>query len=163
MRSIGALCAVMSPRLAAGLGLALFADALDRHHFLVVGGVEHDHALGRAPGDADAVHRAADQLAAVGYQHELVGLLDRERGHQPADLRLDRLLTLLAFPDRHRAKTFAAAVGDAVLVGRRALTEASLGHRQDELLGRRHLDIALLAEFDRARRGLLRLLGIGLL
>ena len=36
------------------------------------------------PGDADAVDRAADQLAAVGDQHDLVALLDRERGDQPA-------------------------------------------------------------------------------
>src|SRR6186997_335894 len=88
--------------------VALFADALDRPPLLVVGGVEHDHALGRAAGDADAVHRAADQLPAVGHQHELIGLLDRERGDQPADLLLDRLRALLALPDRHRDQAFAA-------------------------------------------------------
>ena len=93
--------------------------------------------------------RAADELAAVGHQHDLVGLLDRERGDQPADLvRSSR--ALLAFPDRHRDDAFAAAAGDPVLVGRRALAVAALGNRQHELLGRRHLDIALLAELDRA-------------
>jgi len=58
---------------------ALFlADMLDRNDVLVLGGVEHDHALGRAAGDADALDRAADQLALVGDQHDLVGVLYRE-------------------------------------------------------------------------------------
>ncbi len=63
---------------------------------LIVGGVEHDHALRRAAGDADAVDRRADELAAVGDQHELVGLFHRERRDELADLLLDRLLALLA-------------------------------------------------------------------
>ena len=56
----------------------VFADVLDRHHVFVVGGVEHDDALGRAAGDADALDRTADQLALVGHQHDLVAILDRE-------------------------------------------------------------------------------------
>src|ERR1700676_677723 len=36
----------------------LFADALDRDHALALGGIEYDHALRRAAGDADAVDRA---------------------------------------------------------------------------------------------------------
>src|SRR5689334_941378 len=145
---------------AAVLGLALFADPLDRDHLLILGGVEHDHALGRASGDADAVHRAADQLAAVGDQHKLIGFFHRERSDQRADLLLDRLGALLALPDRHRDQAFAAAVGDPVFVGRRAFAVAALGYRQDELLGGRHLDVALLAELNGARRGLLAFLGV---
>src|SRR5262249_51273371 len=57
--------------------VAFLADALDRDHLLVVGGVEHDHALRRPAGDADAFDPGADQLAAVGHQHQLVLLLDR--------------------------------------------------------------------------------------
>src|SRR5882724_146201 len=44
--------------------LAFLADALDRDHALAFGGVEHDHALGRAPRDADALDARADELAA---------------------------------------------------------------------------------------------------
>ena len=52
--------------------------------------------------------------------------------------------------ERHRDDAFAAAAGGAVLVGRRALAETALGHREHELLGRRQFDIALLAQLDRA-------------
>src|SRR3954454_11492103 len=58
--------------------LAVIADMLDRDHVLVLGGVEHDDALGRAAGDPDALDRATDQLSLVGHQHDLVALLDRE-------------------------------------------------------------------------------------
>src|SRR5260221_367509 len=88
-----------------------FADALDRHHPFALGGVEHDHALRRAAGDADAVDRAADELALVGDEHDLIRVLDREGA--------DDLAVLLA--DRHRNDAFAAAAGDAVLEGRGAL------------------------------------------
>ena len=57
---------------------AVLADVLDRHHMLVLGSVEHDDTLGRAARDADALDRAADQLAPVGHQHDLVTVLDRE-------------------------------------------------------------------------------------
>src|SRR5258708_37858649 len=82
--------------------LAFLADALDRDHALAFGGVEHDHALGRAPGDADAFDAGADQLAAVGDQHELVAVLDRERGDQLAGLLADRAAALPHVP-RHDA------------------------------------------------------------
>src|ERR1700685_15117 len=62
--------------------LALLAEALHRHHALVLGGVEHDHAAGLAALDADLGDAAADQLAAVGDQHQLVLLLHRERADQ---------------------------------------------------------------------------------
>src|SRR5512133_97979 len=64
--------------------VAFLADALDRDHPLALRGVEHDHTLGRAPGDADAFDARADELAAVGHQHELVPVLDRERRDQLA-------------------------------------------------------------------------------
>jgi hypothetical protein len=56
----------------APVAVLFLADVLDRDHVLVLGGVEHDHALGGAAGDADAFDRAADQLALVGHQHDLV-------------------------------------------------------------------------------------------
>jgi hypothetical protein len=68
----------------------------------------------RLAGDADAVEQAADQLPVVGHQHESVGLLDRERGDQAADLVLDGLGALLAFPDRHRDDAAAAAARQQV-------------------------------------------------
>src|SRR5499427_4593330 len=86
--------------------LGLFGEPLDRDHALALGGVEHDDALGGAAGDADAVDRAADQLAAVGDQHDLVALLDRERGDDAA----------VAPGHVHGHDAFAAATGGAVLV-----------------------------------------------
>src|SRR5262249_54251409 len=56
----------------------VIADMLDRYDMLVFGGIEYDDALSRAAGDPDAFDWAADQLALVGDQHDLVGLLDRE-------------------------------------------------------------------------------------
>ena len=91
-------------------------------------------------------------LPCVGHQHDLVGLLDRERGDQLADLRLEHELAALLLPDVHGDDAFAAAAGDAVLVGRGALAVAALRQRQHELLGRRHFDIALFAELDRRHR-----------
>jgi hypothetical protein len=45
--------------------LGILADMLDCDDMLVVGGVEHDDALGRATGDADVGDRAADQAVNV--------------------------------------------------------------------------------------------------
>jgi len=58
--------------------LSILADMLDRNHVLILGGIEHDDTLRRTAGDADVLNRAADQLALVGNQHDLVGILDRE-------------------------------------------------------------------------------------
>src|ERR1700726_608221 len=118
--------------------LGLFRQPLDRRHLLALAGREHDDALRRAAGDADAVDRAADQLAAVGDQHDLVGFLDRERRHQAPVL----------FGDRHGDDAFAAAAGGAVLVRRRALAEAFFRNGEHKLLGFRHYDVALLAKLD---------------
>src|SRR5262245_48563888 len=122
--------------------VAFFADPLDRDDALTFRGVEHDHALGRASGDADAFHARADELAAVGDEHELILLLDRERSDHSAGLA----------GHRHGDDAFAAATGGAVLVRRGALAVAALGHREHELLRRRHLHIPLLAELDGAGR-----------
>ena len=74
---------------------------------LVIGRVEHDDALRRAAGLADAFDRAADKLSAIGDEHDLVGVLHRENGHQRP----------VAFVDGHRDDAFAAASGDPVLEG----------------------------------------------
>src|SRR5262245_61784302 len=95
--------------------VAFLADALDRDHPLALRGVEHDHTLGRAPGDADAFDARADELAAVGHQHELVPVLDRERRDQLAGFLPDRAVALAHI---HGDNAFSAAAGDAVFVGR---------------------------------------------
>src|SRR5665213_3257090 len=136
-RNAPSLAAVAVPVAVFGV----FADMLDRDHMLVLGGVEHDHALGGAAGDPDALDRTADQLALVGHQHDLVAVLDRERCHQLA----------VAVIDRHRHDAFAAAAGGAVFIGRGALAVAVHRHRQHYLFLRRHLDIAFGTELDRAR------------
>src|SRR6202011_3920557 len=99
--------------------LGVLADVLDRHHMLVLGGVEDDDALGRAAGDPDALDRTADQLTLVGHQHDLVRVLDRERGHQLA----------VAVVDRHRDDAFAAAARGPVFERRGALAVAIDGNR----------------------------------
>src|SRR5258708_6285834 len=85
----------------------ILADMLDGHHVLVIGGVEHDDALGRPAGDPDALDRAADQFTLVGHQHDLVTLLDRAGCSQLA----------VAAIDGHRHDAFAAAAGGSVFVG----------------------------------------------
>ena len=100
------------------------------------------HALRAAADDADVVDRHADDLAAVGDQHDLVAVLDREGGDQRA----------VPLVDRHGDDAFAAAPGDPVLVGRRALAVAVLRDGQDELLGGAHLGVALLGELAAGRR-----------
>src|SRR5262249_18666093 len=71
------LLAVVAPVIAPAVGLFL-AQALERHDLLVLSRVEHDHALGRASGDADTCDRRANELAAIGHQHHLIGLFHRE-------------------------------------------------------------------------------------
>ena len=72
----------------------------------------------------------------IGDEHDLVALLDREGADQPA----------VPLVDGHGDDAFAAASGDAVLVGRGALAVAVLRHREDELLVRAHLGVALAAD-----------------
>src|SRR6516162_5350172 len=141
------------PALAAVL-VAFLADALDRDHPLALRGVEHDHTLGRAPGDADTFDARADELTAVGHQHELIPVLDRERRDQLAGFLPDRAVALAHI---HGDDAFSAAAGDAVFVRRGAFAEAAFGHAEHELLDRRHFHVALLAELD----GAARLFGVG--
>jgi hypothetical protein len=42
----------------------------DRHDALALGLLKQEHSLRLAPGDVDVMQRAADELAAVGYQHD---------------------------------------------------------------------------------------------
>src|SRR5262249_33123254 len=120
--------------------LGVVCEPLDRGDTFAFSGGEDDNALCGTAGDTDAVNRAADELATVGDQHDLIAFLDRKGRDQPAVL----------FGDRHGDDTFAAASGGAVLVGGGALAEALFRNREHELLDRRHFDVAALAKLDRA-------------
>src|SRR5262249_24058618 len=109
-----------------------------------------------AAGDADPLDAGADQLAAIGDQHELVLVLDRERGDELAGFLPDAAVALAHV---HRNDAFSATTSDAVLERRGALAVTAFGNREHELLGRRHFHVALLAKRDRVR-GFLRLLGV---
>ena len=58
--------------------LAFLGQPLHGGDALAFGGREHDDALRRAAGDTDTVHGTADELAAVGNQHDLIAFLDRQ-------------------------------------------------------------------------------------
>ena len=68
--------------------------------------------------------RAADQLAAVGHQHDLVLVLDREGGDD----------ITVALGARDIGDALPAPVGDAVFIGRGALAIAIGRDGEDELL-----------------------------
>lgn len=103
----------------------LVGDVLDRHHVLVLGGIEHNHALGRTSGDADVLHRTADKLSRVGHQHDLVAVLDRERRNKLA----------VTIVNGHRDDALSAAAYGAILERRAALAVAVLADGQHELFG----------------------------
>ena len=63
-----------------------FADAINRDHALVLGGVEDGHTLGGAAGHADAADRNPDHLAAIGNHHDLVAAFNREGRNHWTDL-----------------------------------------------------------------------------
>src|SRR4030042_1619441 len=84
----------------------LIGNVLDRYRALALCGREYDHPLGRAPRDADVLDRHADQLTAIGDEHDLVGLLDGEGADQFA----------VPLVDDHGDDAFAAAARDAVFV-----------------------------------------------
>ena len=88
---------------ASGLAARL-ANAVDPNHVLLIRGVEHDHALRRPAGDANAGDRHSNQLPAVRHQHEFVACFHRERGDKRAVARVDR----------HGDDAFAAAPGNAI-------------------------------------------------
>src|SRR5262245_25436547 len=94
--------------------------------------LEQRDALGLAAGDADVVHRAADELPAIGHQHDLIAVGDGERRDDLA----------VALGDVHVGDALPAAAGDAVLIGRGALAIAAGGDGEDELLLGPQLGIA---------------------
>src|SRR5262245_6277145 len=53
-------------------------DALHRNDLFVLSGIEDGYALGRPAGHANSVDRNADDLSAVGHQHDLILVADRE-------------------------------------------------------------------------------------
>src|SRR5262249_52687402 len=118
---------------------AVLRHALDGDDLLAFLGLEYAHALRVAAGNAHVVHRHADELAGVGDQHDLVALLDGKRRNERAVARVDD----------HGADTFAAAAGDAVVVGRGPLAETAIGYGEHELLVRGELGVALWGELNR--------------
>src|SRR6266545_249369 len=94
-----------------GAGIVL-ADAHCRHHALALAHVDDAYAAGGATRNANAIHRTADQRAAVGHQHDLVVAQHGEGRHD------------LAAPGQtHQLDALAAAAGHPVLVSRGALAE----------------------------------------
>ncbi len=78
-------------------------------------------------------------LTAVGDQHDLVSLLNREGGDEFADSSAVIAMAVMPLPPRP---------GRAVFVRRRALAETVDRNRQHELLDGGEFDIALRAQFD---------------
>src|SRR5262249_12277011 len=115
----------------------VLADAHRRDHALALADIDDAHAAGGATGDANSVHRTADQRAAIGHQHDLVAVAHRESRHD-----------LAASRQAHELDAFAAAAGHPVLIGRGALAEARRGDREHELF----LALQLLEAFGRQRR-----------
>ncbi len=110
-----------------------FADAFDTDDLFALSRIEDDDALRAATGDADAFDRTADQLAAIGHQHDSIAIFDRHGGDERAVTR----------SDRHGDNAFAAAPGDAIFVRGGALAIAIGGDGQNNLLLGRHFGIAL--------------------
>src|SRR5262245_10843211 len=67
--------------IAVSVPLGVLGEPGDGDDALTLLHLEQRHALGLAAGDADVVDWAADELAAIGHQHDLVALRHRERGH----------------------------------------------------------------------------------
>src|SRR5207302_5713259 len=96
---------------------------------------DHD-TLTAPPRDADIVYRAADHHAAVGDQHNLVVVPDREHGD-------DRV----APPGQvHVVDTLPAASGDAVIMGRAAHAKALFGDAQHHFLALREIGEGILGK-----------------
>src|SRR5450432_537267 len=107
--------------------VALVAHVAERRHrddMLAVADLEDDDALARAARHADSEYRAADHRAAIGDQHDLVFMGDRKDG--------DDMIPALG--QRHVDEPLPAAPGDAVIIGRAARPEASLGDAEAALL-----------------------------
>ncbi len=103
------------------------------------------HTLGVAASNADVIDGAADQLAAVGHQHDLIGFSHGERRHQ-------RTVALI---DNHGNDAFAAPSRSSVLVRRGPLTIALLRNSQHELFFRAKLREALRRQLGRTTTVLL--------
>ena len=131
---VGSLAPKLCP-----LFILRLANPFDRHDLFVNCRREDRDTFGRAAGNADAVDRHTDQLAAVGDEHDLVRVLDREGRHQLADLAGLGCIS--------GADTLAAATGNTEVIGRRALAETLFGYGKYELLARLEFLVALLAEF----------------
>src|SRR5215468_10957308 len=94
-------------------GCIVLADAHGGHHALPFADIDDAHAAGGTARDANSVHWATDQCAAVGHQHDLIAVEYRECRHH-----------LAAAGEAHQLDALAAAAGDPILVGRGALAEA---------------------------------------
>src|SRR5262245_13639886 len=100
-----------------------------RHDPLVLADLHQAHALRVAADRRHAGDAHANHLAGVGHQHDLIALGDLDDG--------DHAAVALAGLDGDDA--LAAAVLLAVVVERRALAVAALGHGQHGLAGLEHL------------------------
>ena len=95
-------------------------------------GPEYGDALGGAPRSGNALDRAADKLSAIGHEHDLVSVFDREGSDKAA-------ITLIY---RHCNDAFSAAPGCTIFIGRGSLSKPPFRHCQDVLLGDADLRIA---------------------
>src|SRR5262245_30808519 len=102
--------------------IAVIGNRPDGDDMLTFARVEDAHALGGAANDRDAVYGAADHLAAIGDEHDLIRIFDRERGDQLA----------VALIDDHPDDAFAAAAGHPVFIGAGAFAVAILRNRHHE-------------------------------
>src|SRR5471032_693494 len=101
--AISACAAVGTP---VAVRLVVLADADRGDNALALADIDDAHAARTTPRNTNAVDRTADQRAGVGDQHDLLALLDRECRND-----------LSALGEIHQLDAFAAAAGDAVLVG----------------------------------------------
>ena len=124
---------VVIGRVLVALRVARLAKAGRRDHLLTFRRAEQGYTGGAAAGNPHIVDRAADQGAAVGDKHDLVGRLHRAG--------CDHHVASLVDVDIYDAR--ATAVGDAVFVGRGALAEAVRRDGENELLRRGEFGAAL--------------------
>src|SRR5690606_10406791 len=110
-------------------------NSLHGDDFLAFSRAEYHNALGGAGGYADTCDRHADHLAAIGHQHDLILMRDRESGDEASDL--------VRLGDVRGADALAAPPDDAEIIGRRALAITVLAYGQHELLSRLQLFITL--------------------
>src|SRR5450631_1305438 len=83
----------------------VLADANGGDHALALAHIDDAHATRGASGDANSVHRTADQRPAIGHQHDLVAAQHRECRHD-----------LTAPGHVHQLDALAAAAGHSIFV-----------------------------------------------